>query len=81
MRDETFGWFAEDVVEHAVAEDALEGRFVGFRQGGERVEGDRVVFGNGGGDVEPGDVVEGEGGDVLLDFSFDSKINTLAAAH
>lgn len=28
--DEAFGWFDEDVVYHAVAEDALEGDLVGF---------------------------------------------------
>jgi hypothetical protein len=53
------------VVEHAVAEDALEGYGVGFGQGGEFGEGDWGIEGDGGSDVEAGYVVNCEGGGVL----------------
>ena len=63
--DEPLCRLLEDVVEHATAEDALEGDFVGFGEGGEGCEGDCFTWGHGLGDLEARDIVEGEGGCML----------------
>ena len=76
--DEAFGWFAEDVVDHAVAEDALEGYLIGFGEGGKRGEGDGFVFGDGGRDVEAGYIVYGEGGGVLMWISVGITVGVFA---
>ena len=60
MRDEAFIGLGEDMVEHAVPKDALEGNLVGFGEGGEASDADGFGCGDGLRDFEVADVVEGE---------------------